>query len=276
MTDTKTPKIWRGLTLTGSALALSLGAPVLANPLATPRPDMPVAQSGPTLVDGEATAPAAEQGEAGEAGLTRTEDPDVNYAVRLALVDAHLRAGLLAYAAGLVPEAMALVGHPEAEVMSELREDLEAKGVEDFSPLLDAMMDVIADGGSQDQLETAYDAVRLAVLAAYPADADAGLDKLAAVEALARGASIEFAMATEEGEAAGVLESRGFIAAARALAADYLADADPRLAKAAATVVEALDSTAEAYAALDAGGPADPSILAAAAARIEFAVLAAQ
>ena len=245
-----TSRLWTSLALSGVAVAL------------------PVTGFAQTTVQ-----PADMQGEAGEAGLAMVADPDAAYAIRLALVDAHLRAALEAHRAGMIPEAIGLAGHPEAEVMEELRPDMEARGASDFSPALETYADLMAQGVDDETLLAAYEGLSADIALAMHAGGTSDAVIFEAIHALVKGSAIEYADMTAAGtepDPAATLEALGFLAVARDMATTFAESTDP-VASAAGT--KALDALRAATSLLAAATEPDPTILHGAAARVELAGL---
>ena len=87
-------------------------------------------------------------------------------------MDAHLRAALETDRAGLIDETLGLAGHPEAEVMADLRPELESRGAADFSDAIWAYADLIADDVPDANLVAAFDAIAATSVTAIWADGD--------------------------------------------------------------------------------------------------------
>jgi hypothetical protein len=257
---------WRSLTLAGAAMGLAAGAPLPAakalHPVAAPE-TLWLAQGG-------------EGGEGGEAGAVAGQSADVQYLGRLALVDGHLRGAVLLYQAGRVDAAAGLVGHPEAEMMEELRAQMAERGAEDFSPALEALVAAVGDGAPAGQVDAAYAAVHDGIRAAAQAGGGGARARYDALTLLMRAAADEYAEAVEDGDLADsepYVEALGFAEVARGLAEGLAAASDPAVARAGAKALEAIAAAAPAF---DGSTPApgfaaDPTILRAAAARVELA-----
>ncbi len=261
------PRLWTNAALMGAATGLAVSAPLAAMAHVNTIPLAPVERLWLAQADG---------GEAGEAGAVEGVAPDVAYLVRLRIVEGHLVAAAHLYRDGLTIEGVALSGHPEAEMMDDVRESLEQYGAADFTDAMDAFTMVMADGASQADVDAAL------------ANAVAGIDAAAAkaghgprVEfdaliALTRAAANEYAGALENGQIAeimGFFEANGFLAVAKRQAEALAASDDPVVAAAGAKAVAALADTETAFPMIDSGTPqpSDPAILVAAASAIEFA-----
>lgn len=250
--------------------ALSLGALPLAAG-AQGAPMSPAIDAGAlSQVPVTAQAGGNESGEAGEAGLAQVDDPDSAYAIRLALVDAHLRAALEAQRAGLTDEALGLAGHPEAEVMDDLRPEMEARGVADFSDALYAYADALADGAADADLVALYEGLSAQIDAAMRATGISDRVVYDALLALLKGAALGYGDAAEAFDPVAALEAQGFLAVAAHMA-EGLAGSDNDTTRTAGEKAVA-EIRAAASLLADAETP-DPTILYAAAARIEFAGL---
>lgn len=260
-------RLWTSLTLGASAALtpLAAGARTPVGPSATA--DLPDMSGLPGL----SHVQAAESGEAGEAGLARVTDPDRAYAIRLALVDAHLRAAVEAARAGLVPDALGLAGHPEAEVMHDLRPEFEERGVSDFTPGLDALSAAIYAEAPDAEIEALYHAVQSDIAAAMTRGTG-DRQVFDAMQALVKGAAIEFSevVSHDTTDPIAALEARGFLDVARDMAGMLTQSDDPVTRAAAERSLEILNAVLPLLAVDEAP---DPSVLHGAAARIEIAGL---
>jgi hypothetical protein len=276
MTDHAKPatgaiRLWTGLALTAVAATAATAQPPNLSPATLTDGRGSIAQAlrqgGPILVQ-------ADSGEAGEAGMVQGQSPELAYALRLALTDVHLHAAVEVYRVGLVPEAMGLAGHPEAEVMDDLRADLDARGIPDFSDDMYLLMDAIGAEKPVAEVEAAYLVVAQAIAAAYgdtPARA-----RFDAAFQFARQAAIEYAEITAGGTVSApdtYIETQSMIAIAGGLL-DPLAAGSDATAEAARQAQAVLDTASEAYSAPGTPPEArDTTILYGVAARVELAGL---
>ena len=298
-----TPKRWTSILLAGTAAGATLaGSTQAATDLLLPRADS--SEFGTTLASGEAgesgeghakteggesgesgeTAATAEGGEAGEGGESGESgaltgiDPDAAYITRLGLVEGHLIAAQALYARGMTDAAIALSGHPEAEMMDEVRETLEERGAPDFSDALDNVGMTMAEGVPPAQITDAMARLHAEIVAAEEAADPSPRTRFEAILALTRAAANGYEGALDDGaveDVFGYHESFGFISVARSMATELATAEDPEVAEAAGRVLTALDQTEAAYgdmisAELTAG---DASLLHGAAAKVEIASL---
>ncbi len=273
MTDTPpratAPRRWTTLTLAGTAA----GFAATALPL---QAAAPVLNPAPAAQVWLAQATSTEGGEGGEAGAPVDAAAEVHLLVLMANVGAHLRAAAGLYAAGNTAEAAGLAGHPEAEVMDELRPLLAAAGIPDFSDALDNVVAVMASGATLDEAQAAVDAV-LSALNAGAATIDTH-DRVDAMVYAMRDAGHEYEDSVADGAVVDLtahFEAQGFVAEARLMALALAADGDAKLAALGQQALDIIDSTSAAFGDLSGGDfEADPSIIYAAASQIEFAALA--
>ncbi len=255
------PRRWRDIALAGAAASVAAGAPALAQgSIKTVQPGM----------SAQIWTVQAEGGEGGEAGAVAETSPDVAYLSRLAIVEGHMVAAVELYRKGLVDEAVGLSGHPEAEMMDEVREDLAKHQAADFSPLMEALGAKLAEGAAQADVDTALAELHTAIEAAMLEGDKGNRDAFDTLITIMRGASVEYADSIEDGVVTDQItyhEAWGFTEVARDLAQGMTTVEDPVAAAAAAKVVTALNDAAAAFA--DPARP-DATLLPSVAARIEL------
>jgi hypothetical protein len=266
-TRRSSPKLWQGLALAGAA---GLAA---ATPLAAGVTGFGVQAQAPS--DARLWLAQAEAGEAGEAGAVADVSPEVAYLARLAIVEGHLVAAMNLYAKGMVPEAIGLAGHPEAEMMDEVRSTLAAHGADDFSDAMDAFSMAMADGAALADVQAALAVVHDGMAAAAARAAASPRVQFDALIALSRAAAAEYAGSIDGDTIADPLafhEAQGFLQVAAGQAADLALSDDPVVAAAAVKALAAIDATGPAFAAIDMTPPlpGDPAVLVGAASTIEF------
>ena len=256
------PRTWATLSIAGAAL----GAAVTGTAAAAP----PVAPQG-----GEQLwRVQAEGGEAGEGGMVAEAAPELAYLGRLALVEGHIRGAVLLYDAGLRDEAVGLAGHPEAEMMDEVRADLAARGKADFSATLDAVGVAMAEGADTAAVAAALDRLTVAIAAAGEVPDITSRLRADLIVALTRAAAQEYEGSIKDGavdDLFAYVEAQGFIAVARDQAAMLAADA--AAADVAARIDAALAATGSVFGGLETGRPlaGDPGVIFSAAATAELA-----
>jgi hypothetical protein len=260
------PKRWTSLVAASAAAGLSLPAQAA--------PDLPIAFAPPAWI----TPASGEAGEGGESGAIEGISTEAAYLTRLALVEGHLIAAALMHARGYPDEAAGLAGHPEAEMMDEVRATLTDRGAADFTRELEAVGAVIADGASPDEVRASLLALQTAIDAAGAADGIPVRARLDAMLALTRAAAHEYETAIAGGPANEIFayhESLGFLIAADRMAQTLAASPGTDVAAAAQGIRTALAAAIAEYGDLGAHElpPGDPSVLHGAAARVEIAAL---
>jgi hypothetical protein len=259
---------WRSLALAGTALGVTYGAAFAAGPV----PQVGhLAQA--TVWQAQAVGEGGEGGEGG--AIAQDANPNVAYLTRLYLVEGHLRAALSLYQMGLTDEAIGLSGHPEAEMMDEVRDGLAAHGIADITPAMDAFTDAMVHSASVSDVDAALATVSATITEAADLDARSRFD---AIIALTRAAADEFTGSIEDGQVTELMayfESRGFIEVARSALDALVGSSDPVVAASAQKSLTALDDTGDAFGEMSLTSPAPEggNILAATAARIELASL---
>lgn len=270
MTRRITPKRMTTLLLAGTAAGVAFSGPgQAATGLSW---DMPSnLNQGIVHVSGEG-------GEAGESGAIKNVSPDAAYITRIGLVEGHLIAAQVLYERGMTDEAIGLSGHPEAEMMDEVRDSLAQRGAADFSDALEHVGQVMAEGASPVETRAALEALHQAVTEAEAAGNPPLRARFDAITALTQAAARGFAAATADGtveDVFGYHESLGFLKVAQDMAAQLATSSDPAVAEAATRTLAALEPTMAEYgditsATLNLG---DPSVIFGAAAKVELAGL---
>ncbi len=231
-----------------------------------------------------AAGEGGEGGEGGEAGGDSAEmsvkDMDAAYLTALSLIEGHLRSGIALYRDGQTEMAQTHMKHPEDEIYTDLEHDLDERGATGFSDELAALADTVNSGAPVEAADAAFEAVldRIAqarTMVSEPAAAFASLEQVLRV------AAEEYEIGIVDGEIANLHEyqdAHGFTETVRAQATSLAGSEIGSEAEAAATVLEALDGVAPAFAkglvpegAL--GAEADARLIHGAAARTELAVL---
>lgn len=275
---TVVPRLLGCLVLAGSAAGL-MAAPTGAAPLlgAGARPDLGASLSRPAGTPGAAKLwlAQAEGGEGGEAGAVANAPADLAFLARLHLVEGHLRGAVALYRQGHVDEAIGVAYHPEAEMMDEVRDDLAARGLADFSAQLDAVGAAMEAGAAPEAVEADLAKLEAAIAAAGTSEADDMRLRADALVLLMRAAASDYATAIADPAAIDLVpfaEAHGFVMTAQARAAEFSAAADPAVAAAGQKMADAVATTQALFAEPAVAG--DPGLLLAAAARIELAASA--
>lgn len=277
-----TPQLLGGLLLAGSAIGLANPSEARAVRLAPPlarEEAAPFASGGMQttgLVPGArlwlAQAEGGEGGEGGEAGAVAGAPADLAFLARLHIVEGHLRGAVALYHDGFADEALGVAYHPEAEMMDEVRADLAARGLADFSADLAAVGAAIESAGPVEAVDAAMAQLAAAIAQAAAPDAAEKRLRAEALVLLLRAAASDYATAVATPEAIDLVpfaEAHGFVMTARDRAAELAAEADPAVAVAGQKMLTALAEAEALFAGTPTAG--DPAILLAVAARIELA-----
>ena len=265
-----TPIRWKTLVAAGAAAGFGQAAALQADQ--TRNQDAPQAQVWLAQASSEA-------GEGGESGTTSEATPDAAFLTRIALVEGHLIGASALYARGLKEQGSALAGHPEAELMDDVRESLKARGATDFSDQLDAVGEAMYDNATQAEVDATMSALRDAIDAAETAGNIPVSAYFDTVLALTKAAAYEFAEATEPAVVEDMFayhEAYGFVLAADRLAETLANSDDPAVAKAGARAHVALTTALAEFGDMATENPhkGDASVVYGAAARVELAALA--
>ncbi|MGJ8625976.1 MAG: hypothetical protein ACSHXB_03360 [Sulfitobacter sp.] len=268
-----TPKRWKTFVVAGTAAGLGHAVPLHA---ATDLVGFDI-NPGPVWIT-QAAGEAGEGGEGGESGAVADAKPDVAYLTRLALVEGHLIAATALYARGMTDEAVGLAGHPEAEMMDEVRETLEARGADDFTDALEAVGEVMADGADQAQVAVKQSALHDAIAAAAEAGNVPVRAQFDTILTLARIAAQEYTDVIQGGQVEdlfGYHEAYGFVIAAQEMANNLAKSEDDTVAVAAAKIAAALEPAITQFGNISSPDLTigDASVLHGAAAQVELAAL---
>lgn len=270
-----TPRLLGSLLIAGSAATLMMSqaaAGPMTGSAAIPHPVGTTADAAPAFSDARLWLAQAEGGEGGEAGAVADAPADLAFLARLHMVEGHLLGAVALYHEGLTDEAIGVAYHPEAEMMDEVREDLAARGLPDFTDALGAVGAAIEAGAAAESVDAAMSALSAAIAAAAAPEAAEKRLRADALVLLMRAAASDYANAiATPGEIDRVpfAEAQGFVMTARARAAELAADSDPAVAAAARKMLAAVETTEPLFVAPATAG--DPAQLLAAAARIELA-----
>ncbi|NWN83813.1 MAG: hypothetical protein HLX48_12610 [Halomonas sp.] len=173
------------------------------------------------------------------------------YFTNLAMMKGHLAVARELYQAGEQTAAQPHFGHPIHEHYGVLEPALEARGLEDFEPTLEALVETVRDDGEWENKADAYAAALEAINAAMH-DVDGELRDDVAFQSraqlvLLRQALHEYEEAVDDGQFVNVVEyqdSRGFVLTAKAL---LEAQADLYADDAYGDLLAAYESTLEAW-----------------------------
>lgn len=267
-----TPRLLGSLLLAGSTATFA-ASPVAAGPASAPKSD-------PMTLTATAESPFSgarlwlaqtEGGEGGEAGAVAEAPADLAFLARLHIVEGHLRGAVALYHQGLQDEAIGVAYHPEAEMMDEVRADLAARGLADFTESLGAVGAAIEAGAAPEAVDAAMAGLAKAIAAAAAPEAAEKRLRADALVLLMRAAASDYANALATPGTIDLVpyaEAHGFVMTARDRAAEMAGDADPAVAAAAQKMLAAIATTEPLFKAPAVAG--DPTLLLAAAARIEL------
>ncbi|MEH6787427.1 MAG: hypothetical protein V7673_08895 [Paracoccus sp. (in: a-proteobacteria)] len=230
--------------------------------------------------EGEAAASEGEGGGEGEGeGGGAAIDPDVAFLTDLGFMEGHLRAGLALYEAGDLSAAKTHMGHPIEEKYEAVAKRLDQLGYGDLREQISALAAAAEAEDSYEKIAEMFGKVRQ-THEEVRTNFDAA-DQLKSFAALTRVAADEYAIAVEGGTLANVKEYHdawGFMRVIQAEAGELAASDDASTSDAAAAIVEQAEAAGSAFGDLQGQGDyeKDPSILYAAAARMELASLGAE
>ena len=230
--------------------------------------------------EGEAAASEGEGGGEGEGeGGGAAIDPDVAFLTDLGFMEGHLRAGLALYEAGDLSAAKTHMGHPIEEKYEAVAKRLDQLGYGDLREQISALAAAAEAEDSYEKIAEMFGKVRQ-THEEVRTNFDAA-DQLKSFAALTRVAADEYAIAVEGGTLANVKEYHdawSFMRVIEAEAGELAASDDAKASDAAAAIVEQVEAAGSAFGDLQGQGDyeKDPSILYAAAARMELASLGAE
>ena len=259
------PRLWRAATLAGVAVGTVLAGPALAQ---VSPPALPHAQTPLWHVAGEA-------GEGGEGGAVVDAAPDLAYLVRLALVESHLAAAVDLYALGQADQAIALSGHPEAELLGDLTPAMLARGAPDLQPQIDTVTEAMFDYADLARVSARLNDIRHTLADASTLAQPGARLRLDALTRLVRAAAGEYAGNLDHGrvtDPAPWLEAHEMVTLARSTLAAMASNSDPAVQAATAKALSALAATDPAFDGGDGTFAVNPELLWGAAARIELAI----
>lgn len=222
--------------------------------------------------EGESAAGSGGEGEGGTAGLA----PDVAFLTDLAFMEGHLRAGLALYEAGDLSAAKTHMGHPIEEKYEAVAARLDRLGYGELREQITALAAAAEAEEPYEKIAEMFGKVRQ-THEEVRTNFDAA-DQLKSFAALTRVAADEYAIAVEGGTLANVKEYHdawGFMRVIEAEAGELAASDDAKASDAAEAIVEQVEAAGAAFGDLQGQGDyeKDPSILYAAAARMELTAL---
>jgi hypothetical protein len=251
----KSYKAWTGLGLGLAIISTGLGACGKAAPPAADAPEAAAEQPADTTATpsfDEAVEAVASGGE-GEGGISLDQaatDP-VIYGAALAVTEAHVIAARDAFALGEKDAAAEMFAHPVSEVLIELEDLFNARGVTLFDNLLLEASQAVMAGESAEQIGARTDAIIAALRAAgtkAPESARSPVSIRAAIAAdQADRAAAMYRIAKEAGTYEPYLDGYGFYKAGLDLFKDQEAEITAANSAGAAALTEAFAELAKAY-----------------------------
>ncbi len=224
-------------------------------------------------------AAGSEQGEGeGEGEGGGGGDPTVTFLRDLGFMTGHLRAGMALYAQGDLEAARTHMGHPIKEKYEAVAGPLEKLGFSGLRADIVALSNAAEAGADVADIQARFDHVIEEVGEVRAATPAGARDRLMALAALTRIAAEEYTVAVEGGTVSNLHEYQdawGFVRTVEAEATRFANSDDPAVAKAGARIVEQVGVADAAFGDLQGAGDfrMDPSLLFAAAARMELAAL---
>lgn len=263
-----TPKTWTAL---GMALATSTAAYAA---VVTPERPGAVPSTGPALHFVAGTA--GEGGEGGEGGASEEAMDDVGFLVALGLVEGHMTVGVELAKLGAAEHSLTHMKHPQDEIYADLEPAINARNASGFAEELAAVADLVHSGADSAEIATAFAALQGAI--DKTGSPETAQDRAMTIVKLVRIASEEYAVGRDGDKVTDPHEYQdawGFVQASkRLLAKAPQAEKDAHQA-AYAEIQTHLDALDPAWPDLTGASPVDfdPTLLAAAAARIELVAL---
>lgn len=251
----KSYKAWTGLGLGLAIISTGLGACGKAEPPAADAPEAAAEQTADAAAAPsfeEAVEPVASGGE-GEGGISLDQaatDP-VIYGSALAVTEAHVIAARDAFALGEKDAAAEMYAHPVSEVLIELEDLFNARGVPLFDNLLLEASRAVMAGESAEQIGARTDAIIAALRAAgtkAPESTRSPVSIRAAIAAdQADRAAAMYRIAREAGTYEPYLDGYGFYKAGLDLFKDQEAEITAANPAGAAALNDAFAELAKAY-----------------------------
>ncbi len=272
------PRRWITLGAAASAVAVMGAGSAAAAPASLVPAGSTLSQLAPSasavpliLVEG------GEGGEGGE-GAAPTGDEAIDFLADIAFIQGHAAAGVALYQAGETALGTVHIGHPIVEKYDAVADELQELGLDEVYDILVEMSAAAEAGADAATVVAAYDelAHELAEARDYVADPRA---ELAALVSLTKTAAEEYEASFEAGVLVDVKEyqdSWGFVTVIAGELARLTGSEDIAVAATAAQMQTYLAEAMDAYGTVSGEGDmqVDASIIYAAAARMEFALLA--
>ncbi|MFN3609980.1 MAG: hypothetical protein ACK4Y9_13030 [Hyphomonas sp.] len=251
----KSYRAWTGLGLGLAMISTGLGACGKADAPAADAPELAAEQTNaaPAAVSFEDGVEAVAAGGEGEGGISLDQaatDP-VIYGAALAVTEAHVIAARDAYALGEVDAAAEMFAHPVSEVLIELEDLFNTRGVALFDNLFLEASQAAMSGESTEQISARTDAIIAALRAAAtkaPKSNRSPVSIRAAIAAdQADRAAVMYRIAREAGTYEPYLDGYGFYKAGIALFQEREAEIAQANPAGASALNEAFVELAKAY-----------------------------
>lgn len=219
----------------------------------------------------------SEMGEMGQTELSELVD-DIAYLTQLGLVQGHLTVGVALYGQGATEDANVHMKHPQDELYARLLPALKARKARGFDDELLALATSVESGKAVEEAETSLSRTVDAIDRARAAVRPDVKEKLRVVLALTRVAADEYARGVKEGVVVNPKEYEdawGFVAVAKTLLQNLSKSERKKAGDAYGKIEAELAALSPAWPSVapPARVDTDPSLLYAAAARVELAIL---
>lgn len=251
----KSYRAWTGLGLGLAMISTGLGACGKAEAPAADAPEVTAEQAAGATADTsfEEAVEAVSAGGEGEGGISLDQaatDP-VIYGSALAVTEAHVIAARDAYALGETDAAAEMFAHPVSEVLIELEDLFNARGVKLFDGLLLEASQAAMSGESAEQISARTDAIIAALREAGTKAPDTSRSPVSIRAAIAADqadrAATMYRIAREAGTYEPYLDGYGFYKAGLGLFQDQEAEIAAANPAGAAALNEAFAELATAY-----------------------------
>lgn len=251
----KSYRAWTGLGLGLAMISTGLGACGKADAPAADAPELAAEQTNaaPAATSFEDGVGAVAAGGEGEGGISLDQaatDP-VIYGAALAVTEAHVIAARDAYALGEVDAAAEMFAHPVSEVLIELEDLFNARGVALFDNLLLEASQAAMSGESTEQISARTEAIIAALRAAATKAPESNRSPVSIRAAIAADqadrAAVMYRIAREAGTYEPYLDGYGFYKAGIALFQEREAEIAQANPAGASALNEAFVELAKAY-----------------------------
>lgn len=265
---TKTLKFWTGL-----------GVAALSGAMVAEAAALDIAGKAAQQGHGKLLLLADASGEGGEGGegAAAKDEGRIGYLTSLGLVEGHMRVGIELYKKGDLEAAKTHMKHPADELYAGLKPHFAELKVKDFDSELEAVAAAVGKGAPAPEVDQFFGKLQAAIAAARGGDVSSH-DIAEVAEHLVRTAAEEYAVGVKAGQVTDAHEYQdawGFVQAAKALLAGLPEDERKEHAGPLGEMEAELEKIQALWPDITGKSPvsADPTLLPAAAARIELAAL---